>query len=471
MFVVEDEDGGDAEQVADDVLRTGPVGQRQAWALTQEERQQLKGTDHDPAELHGQILAVMAPDPAEGQALLFGEVADLESVAGGQDRLMAPSFQLADDRDEKRNMRGVIQVDPDLHLWSEKALVLPLTDLGRQGPCPCFDHRLLIAGGCRRPPETGHLPGQGVPVPALVSRPDIFEELDIVLDRILFVPAAAPFEDHIIGMGIEGGHAAFLGDPVELLFPDPDILLPEDDKKPMVLGQGVRELYVRSCSGVVARHEGKDRAHPLRLRFERVRGERRAGILDIELGDPVQVVQHGRRRESDRAPPLEVIIDSRHLLAKAHGVPEQLSVMLETMDADFKTGLSQAPDDMRRGRIIFRHEVEGRPETLLPVNIHQLEGPFKSLQAVDIMIQNQGEILAFRPPCPASRRFRRGWIDRPRITHELPFACRDRPTDRDLEPSGDDRLYFVEKIYRLHLAGSESPFLIVVSRRFQGLRP
>ena len=95
-------------------------------------------------------------------------------------------------------------------------------------------------------------------------------------------------------MGIQRGHAAVRGDPVELLLPDPDVLFLQDDEKAVVLGQGIGQLDVSPRAVLVARDEGENGADAVGLGLERIRIECRAGMLDVQLGDPIQIAEHGR---------------------------------------------------------------------------------------------------------------------------------------------------------------------------------
>ena len=48
------------------------------------------------------------------QARLVCHLAGLECIPGGQDHLVASSFQFSDNRNKERNVRCVLQIDPDL---------------------------------------------------------------------------------------------------------------------------------------------------------------------------------------------------------------------------------------------------------------------------------------------------------------------------------------------------------------------
>ena len=133
VLVVGDEDGRHAHQVAEEVLGTGPVGERQAGLLAQIERQQLERPQRQSGDLHDRVLPVMTADLPEAQPLFLREVADLEGVASGQDDLVTSLLQFADDGDEEGDMGRVVEVDPDLHAGHRGVRIVPTQARLRQG--------------------------------------------------------------------------------------------------------------------------------------------------------------------------------------------------------------------------------------------------------------------------------------------------------------------------------------------------
>ncbi len=89
-------------------MRQGEVG-----LLTQGEGQQLQGAIKKPEDFHQLVLAVVTSDFRVLQPLLIGKFADLKGVARSQRHVEAARAQLLDDRLEERNVRRVVEIDPD----------------------------------------------------------------------------------------------------------------------------------------------------------------------------------------------------------------------------------------------------------------------------------------------------------------------------------------------------------------------
>ncbi len=124
--------------------------------------------------------------------------------------------------------------------------------------------------------------------------------------------------------------------------------------------------------------------------------------------------------------------------------------MLEAVHTDLETGVGQGPDDPRRRRVILGHEIEGGPEAHPPVDVHQSKAPLQTLQAVDVVVEDQGEILAFGPAAPIAGRFRGIRVDGPTVFHAQALLGSDHPPDRDLQAARDDRRDLVKEIDGLH---------------------
>ena len=58
---------------------------------------------------------------------------------------------------------------------------------------------------------------------------------------------------------------------------------------------------------------------PLRLRFERIGIEGRHVIVDLELVQPIEVMQHEARAKADCAPFLQVSVDFGGASSKSRG--------------------------------------------------------------------------------------------------------------------------------------------------------
>src|SRR5579871_999890 len=95
---------------------------------------------------------------------------------------------------------------------------------------------------------------------------DVRKPFRVVVGGVLIGSALAA-ERHVIRMGIYQDHAAMLGQPIQLAFPDFIGSLPQDDKEVVVLDQRVRKFDVAAASGI--RHpERENSASTIGLRFE-----------------------------------------------------------------------------------------------------------------------------------------------------------------------------------------------------------
>lgn len=114
MLVIINEDGWDAEQVAEEDLRARAVGDTQCRFFAKDEGGQLEGAPGQPGGFREAVLPVVTANLEVLEPFLVGQVADLESVAGGNEQRMAPGAELVNDGLEERNMRSVVEIEPDL---------------------------------------------------------------------------------------------------------------------------------------------------------------------------------------------------------------------------------------------------------------------------------------------------------------------------------------------------------------------
>ena len=119
-----------------------------------------------------------------------------------------------------------------------------------------------------------------------------------------------PVEAHVVGMHVDERHAAARRNPVELFLPDVDRRFPQHEKQRRVLRQRVRQLDVIRCAHLSETQNGKIVLHAVGLRLERIGVERRRVVQDVQVLQPVEVVQHEGRAKADRAPVVQVVVDS-----------------------------------------------------------------------------------------------------------------------------------------------------------------
>jgi hypothetical protein len=60
------------------------------------------------------ILAIVAADDLATQIEEFEQLAGLIHISGGQDQFDPVLFQFLDNRNEERNVRGIVEINPDL---------------------------------------------------------------------------------------------------------------------------------------------------------------------------------------------------------------------------------------------------------------------------------------------------------------------------------------------------------------------
>jgi len=75
----------------------------------------LQGAPRQSQNFHHAISSVVPPDPHVRQSFLIGQFADLKRIPRGQDDTVAASFQFPDYWDEKRNVRRIVEIDPNRH--------------------------------------------------------------------------------------------------------------------------------------------------------------------------------------------------------------------------------------------------------------------------------------------------------------------------------------------------------------------
>ena len=98
----------------------------------------------------------------------------------------------------------------------------------------CISDHLFLTVAC-------HFSRQDVPVSVRVFVFKIMEKFIIASQRVLFEQTFIPAV-HIIRVGIQKSHAAFFGDPVQLVLPDVDGLLLQDDEESRILRESVGEF-------------------------------------------------------------------------------------------------------------------------------------------------------------------------------------------------------------------------------------
>ena len=113
VLVVEQVHAGDAEQTRHDDQRPRPVRHGDVGLRADHERQQLRGTPEGSSDLQALVRPVVTPDGGVREAEVVGQGTDLEGVPGRDHHRVPRSLQLTDDGKEERDVRSVVQVNPD----------------------------------------------------------------------------------------------------------------------------------------------------------------------------------------------------------------------------------------------------------------------------------------------------------------------------------------------------------------------
>jgi len=98
--------------------------------------------------------------------------------------------------------------------------------------------------GTKRPAIGSNFPRQGTPVTAGIFRSHMLEKVTVKLDRELEGARRVTRHGHVVRVGVEHGHGAFLGQPAQFLAPDIDPSRLNDNEEVIILDQGVRKFDV-----------------------------------------------------------------------------------------------------------------------------------------------------------------------------------------------------------------------------------
>ena len=155
---------------------------------------------------------------------------------------------------------------------------------------------------------------------------------------------------------------------------------------------------------------------------------------------------HGRRTEPNRSPVFQVFVDLESPLQEDLPFGEKLSVVCETMHANFKAPASEISPKRSRDRVSFRHKVEARPEPKSFFQGGQGSYLFMAPPGINIMEESKGKLLSVRPADPSLRHPAGGFGNRPCVTVYLP-PMGDYPSPKgQLKSSGYEWLQGVVDI-------------------------
>jgi hypothetical protein len=117
-----------------------------------------------------------------------------------------------------------------------------------------------------------------------------------------------------------------LSDPIKLAFPGVNRQFLEHKEKSGILGQGVWKFDVTGA--IVSGHpEGEYRVYAVWLRLEGVGIKGRCIIKDVEVLEPVEIVEHECGAKPDGSPRRQIMINVVSIGCKALAGTVQLTVV------------------------------------------------------------------------------------------------------------------------------------------------
>src|ERR1700730_10570243 len=112
---------------------------------------------------------------------------------------------------------------------------------------------------------------------------------------------------------------------------------------------------------------------PLRLWLKGIGIESGSIVLDVEIVQPIQLMQHEARPESGRAPLIDIMVDMRGLTSELTARCKKVTIVLEIVHAYFKSVAGKLFSQLTWNTIVtFRNEVEGRTYAQLHFQLHEV---------------------------------------------------------------------------------------------------
>src|SRR5579864_9283363 len=120
-----------------------------------------------------------------------------------------------------------------------------------------------------------------------------------------------------------------LCDPVKLVFPDVEVLLPKNHEKREILDHRVWKLHI-SGSVWAGYPEWKDGTHAIRLGLEWIRVKSRAVVFHSEFMQPCKIVLHEWGTKSSRPPKMNILSNLGRLRVELCLRRIELPIVLQT---------------------------------------------------------------------------------------------------------------------------------------------
>jgi len=116
-----------------------------------------------------------------------------------------------------------------------------------------------------------------------------------------------------------------------------------------------------------------------RLRLEGIAVESGGIISDVEVMQPLEIVEHEAGTKANRAPLVKVMVDVSGLASEFPARGEKVAVVMQIVNADFESGIAQMPAQFGRHAVItFGNEIERRSESTASVHFRELTAAIES---------------------------------------------------------------------------------------------
>jgi len=115
----------------------------------------------------------------------------------------------------------------------------------------------------------------------------------------------------------------------------------------VVLRKCIGQFDEAFCPAAVHNNKREDSFDVIGLRFKRISIKRRTIIFNVKLRNPIQIAEHGRRREAFYLPVMKISIDFRHSPVKFLSILKNTAIMSQTMKANPEPVFIEGLPDIR----------------------------------------------------------------------------------------------------------------------------
>src|SRR5208337_728340 len=216
-------------------------------------------------------------------------------------------------------------------------------------------------------------------------------------------------------MCIKKCHSTMFYNPIQFSFPNLNGRFSEKNEQGRILWKRIWQLHISGLYCWILNPSWKNRVKTVWLRLKWISVEGGGIIRDIQAVQPIKIVMHETGAKARCVPFLQIVIYALRAFDECLPCLVKLAVMTQIMHSNLKAVLKKVFPQFARHCVIlrFRNKVEGRAETVLHFELHQLPALVQTFPALDIMGQHKSESSAIRPPGPFGRSPFRPWQHRP----------------------------------------------------------